>query len=215
MNLKDYEALTNAYIESGGNVEAAARIARIGTETARRIIDKGTKTGFPPIRERVQKLTQVALQQSDEERLRHARNFKVAYVLLARQLSVLAKVKLKPRGLVGPDGSIEVNETTFDRLARCSELLAKFGDSVLNRSEGRPAAENEPGNLTISVTANARVMQGAYYSGLSKRDAYAKAQSILKENAFALGKIAGTPGELEFVKRVSTSLSRLTINKEK
>ena len=49
MNLKDYEALTNAYIESGGNVEAAARIARIGTETARRIIDKGTKTGFPPI----------------------------------------------------------------------------------------------------------------------------------------------------------------------
>ena len=212
MNLKEYEALTSAYIEHGGNVEAAARSAGVGPAAARRAVNEGTKN-FPPIKQRVESIVRTTLHQSDEARIRHARHFKGAYATLSDQLNILRRIRLRPRGKVNADGTIEVNENVFASLARVTELLAKLGDSALDRSEGRRPT-SERGDININMTAQAGVMEGAYTKGLSRRDAYRRSQEILRSNAKAIGDIAGTDSETEFTQRVLTTLTRLTKNEQ-
>lgn len=134
-----YEAMTDAWLESGSIAEVARR-GSVSEDVARKLVNDGTQS-LPPIRVRAERLRKIQLAESDSQRVEETRVLRTAArKVIGDTVKGLRSMRFVPSGkeVVDADGTkyIECDEkvyaTTLNVMTRVVDLRNEL-DGITNK----------------------------------------------------------------------------------
>jgi hypothetical protein len=155
VTVDQYRTLRNSYL-TNRNVKKAAAESGVSLRTAANLILKGTSQ-FPAIKTWADQAIQKVVAEDGNQLLEEIRLTKAVQVsLMSKLVKGIKNIKLEPTGTQESDGTIIVNENTFDKAVRTARALSDFSDHIEGRKAPRPAlpshAPQPPTQIGINVT---------------------------------------------------------------